>query len=167
MSRFVMVCLTLSLNGSAGVAWHPGHASLSEAEYNSKTGKLEIAMQVHAPDLEELLRKRSQGKIKLDQSKATDAALQDYLKRVFVVVDRSGKSRPLEWVGKEIEVQDVWLYFEVPIPDGPQGIRIKNTLLLDFAEDQVNTMNFKNGKQRTSLIFNQREVSHTLKFAKP
>ena len=143
-------CLLL-LGGIASA--HPCHASIAEAEWNAKTGRLEIAMQVNPVDLEQALRRLAERPIDLDKSKGIDRLIQKYLARSFFVKEPDGKQAKLIWVGYEADLKDAWLYFEVPLKKGPENVTFGSAFFLELLPDQANTINFRVGKLRKSLTF--------------
>jgi len=147
--------LTLSwLLLSGGNLWaHPRHLSVAEAEWNAKTGRLEIALQVNPVDLEQALRRFANRPIDLDKSTGIDRLMHDYLSQSFVARDVDGKRAKLNWVGHEMDLKDAWLYFEVPLNNGPADVTFGAAYLFELLPDQANTINFRVGKQRRSLAF--------------
>ena len=150
-----VVLLTLScllLLGGISLA-HPRHASIAEAEWNAKTGRLEIAMQVNPVDLEQALRRLAERPIDLDKSKGIDRLMQKYVARSFFVREPDGDRAKLIWVGYEADLKDAWLYFEVPLKKGPENVTFGSAFFLELLPDQANTINFRIGKLRKSLTF--------------
>ncbi|MDZ4781633.1 MAG: DUF6702 family protein [Planctomycetia bacterium] len=131
---------------------HPFHTSVAEAEWNSETKRLEVALRVAADDLETALNAQSETRIRLDESDSTDEAIQAYLKETFVI-RREAKVDPLElkWSGKEITPKAVWLYFEIESPDGVEGYELTNRVLLETEETQINTLAIKLNGRKVSL----------------
>lgn len=120
---------------------HPFHASVAEAEFNPSTGTLEVALQVHPPDFQRALRRRRPGLRLTDERLEAEAAR--YLGEVFRVLTPGGERAPLRWVGLEPGIRATWCYFEFPLPDGLEGIRIDNRIFFEFESRQVNTINLR------------------------
>ena len=129
---------------------HPFHASLAEAEWNAASGKLEVALQVDAYDLQTGLRQFLNKAITLEEE-AAEVAAQDYLRRHFRVTYDAEAPLPLEWVGLEVARSKAWLYFEIPLPRGPEGIRIDNTVL-SHVPNQVNTVTLRHAEARRTFV---------------
>ena len=142
----------LLLLGGYAVA-HPRHATIAEAEWNAKSGRLEISLQINPVDLEQALRRSYDRPVDLDRTAGIDRLLQDYLARSFVVTESGGKQAKLIWVGHEVDLKDAWLYFEVPLEKGPGNATFGVGLLFELLPDQANTINFRVGKLRKSLTF--------------
>ncbi len=99
----------------------------------------------------------------LDRFKGTGklsaADIEDQIRRYLrkrLVMTQAGRAVQLRWIGKEVTARWVWVYFEAPLPDGLSGLRIRNEILFDVLADQVNTINFHNGKRRETLTFSRK-----------
>ena len=91
--------------------------------------------------------------------------IQQYLAEVLLVVPRPEKPGTIRWVGKEVSSKEAWLYFEIPRPQGIENLKLLNRIFLEILPDQVNTVRFRDGKKRKSLVFNRdsrKPVSVTL-----
>jgi hypothetical protein len=130
---------------------HGVHASLTSIQYVEESKSLEIVMVVSADDLEGVLRRDTGKQIEVDRG--TEKLIFDYLDRAFEIRTKQQKKLPLTWIGMEVSVQKVTAYLEVKaVPEGPDGLRIRNDVLLNFLDDQVNVVSVKrqNGKGRAS-----------------
>jgi hypothetical protein len=56
----------------------------------------------------------------------------------------------MQWIGHEWKTQEGWLYFEFPVNvEAPVDMRLKNTLLMDVFDDQLNVAYVRiHGRQR-------------------
>jgi hypothetical protein len=132
---------------------HPFHVSLAEAEFNQESGNLEVALRVHPSDLELALRDQELRPVDLDRSKGIDRMVSKYLDAHFQIRDEAGKKLTCKWVGMEVTVKEAWLYFEVPVKHGETTFQITQAFFFELIEDQINTINFKQGKRIRSLSF--------------
>lgn len=137
---------------------HPIHTSIAEADYNRSTKKLEVAARVFADDFEAALSAISAKKISLERTPAAevDALTQRYLRERFAVVPAGG-DRPaaLTWIGRELKdaSNEVWLYFELALPGGVDGMRVRHALLTELFSDQLNSVRLRDGPRQTTLVF--------------
>ncbi len=160
---FLRVLGALAFCFATAVAWgHPFHVSIAEAEYNAATKMLEVALQVHPTDLEAAVRRQSGQRIVLETSANADEQIVAYLRRSFVVKPKCSEPTTLRWVGKEVAVKHAWLYFEVSLPQGLEGVEITNSLFFELLPDQVNTMTVRDGKRRATLHFTRRKMTQKL-----
>jgi len=141
------------LVGAGIVAVHPGrlqahkfHVTMTEADFNAESGYLEVAVQVALPDLERALRRLDGNAGRAKSQEERDARVAAYLDSTWVVLDAAGEARSLEWVGAEYTVKDAWLYFQVALPAGLHGAVVENRMFLELESEQVNTINFRQGK---------------------
>ena len=146
-----MACTTLSA--------HPQHESIAEAEWNHKTGKLEVAMRLRPEDLESALTRMlgSSKRVNLDSTSDVDKHLQAYLQARFTLkADGAKRRQPFTWIGKEVDLRYAWVYFEITMPakDAAKAA-LSSTVLMDLLPDQVNTIVLQDGKQQTSLQFSR------------
>lgn len=134
---------------------HRYHTSVTRLEYNVEEHSAEITIQTFADDLEAALSKRTRSKasenIRLDGSKA-NALVFDYLRTVFQLNSGSGQIE-LQWVGMELKGYSVWIYVQAKLPGGLSKASVRNNLLFDLFEDQVNIVNVLQHGKKVSLVF--------------
>ena len=151
----VVASTILVMVPSVGLA-HPFHVSFAEAEWNAETKRLEVALKLSPIDLENAVRRHSQKQVRLEQVEASEAFVQAYLKD-HLRVRQEKKPISLKWVGYEVNPKDAWIYFEVPLPKGVEGIEIANTVLFGDVLGQVNYMSIRQGKQGATVQSNSKE----------
>lgn len=134
-------------------AAHKFHASLTQIEVNSTAKTVEVAIRVFADDLEEALTRRSGHRVRLETASDFDELALAYVASTLKLVAPDGEPLTLRWIGKEASVDVVWLYVEAPMSSNLDGSVLENTLFFDLFEDQVNTVNLKDGKRRATLTF--------------
>ncbi len=149
---------------------HPAHLSLAEADYNRDTQRLEIAVAIFADDLLLALRKQAPASVSYTKTPSAelDRVIQAYLGANFHVMAKDGTVQSLHWVGREFDQDDgeqrLWLYFESPLPGGPEGARIHHGLLHDTIPQQRNTVAVRDGPLRTTLVFDPGDSAKTIRF---
>ncbi len=147
-----------------GASAHPHNVSLATAEWIGETRSFEVALKLSAEDLEEILC-RDQPKFRVDDpSKATTKRIQSYVAAHFFVTHGKDKRIDTKWIGHEIEGADAWIYVELPFGEvNPSKCKLTNTLFVKDFENQINFVNFKNGKKRKSLRFTARRQSQRIR----
>ena len=141
---------------------HPFHISVAEIEYNQETGKLEFALRVWPEDLEKALSQSSRKQIDLDKTKEIDEMVFQYLQKNIDVVAADKKKCKLTWVGKEVEVKQAWLYFEIDVKNEPVSYTYSNRMFFELQEDQINLFNLKLKRRRASMSFTGENSRHRL-----
>ncbi|MFH5802674.1 DUF6702 family protein [Alienimonas sp. DA493] len=167
-------------------AVHPQHVTLAEAEWNPDSRSLEVALRITPAQLEEVVERHAGRAVDLD-AESSDAAVAAWLRSAFVVVppdpdpadDEAPAPAKLKYVGKEVGISVGWVYFEVPLPGGWEGVTIADRVRLDVEPEQHNTLVFSvtrpapkvagpDGTPRTeraSYTFDRRTPAHTLRAA--
>ena len=158
-TRVVLVAIAwfamLSLAGV--VRAHPVHITIAQMRHNTDTSALEIAMQINARSLEEAIELRTSEPVDLEKTEGIDELVHGYLADVFFVrtgdTDKyaSTGAHTLVWIGFELEDEYAWLYFEVAVPNGIDGLFVANVVLFEAEPEQANTINLRAGEFRTSL----------------
>ena len=138
---------------SASATSHTFHASLTHMEYNEQERLVEISIQVFTNDLENILRRRSGRNVRLDKSRDAAQLTLAYLNETVNLKNYDGDLKTLSWVGMEPEADAVWLYVETRMPEGFEGIEVRNRLFFDLFHDQVNRVHIKYGEKKNDLVF--------------
>ena len=74
----------------------------------------------------------------------------------------------IHWIGKEIEIEYAWLYFEICLPEtGVAGLEFSNRIFFELEDTQTNTINFQDGQRKTSLNFTRVKPWKRVTFPKP
>ena len=150
-----------SIPGSETAIGHPFHVSVAEIEYNAESKKLECALRIWPEDLEKALNKLSEVKIDLDSAKDIDERIFKYMQSKIKISDGE-KASNLIWVGKELEIKQGWLYFEVETGAKPDDFSFSNQMFFELQDEQVNMFNFKSDDRRASISFTKAISRHTL-----
>jgi hypothetical protein len=151
-----IICAFLCLcSFSYSASAHKFYVSTSQIEYNQQEKNAEIIIRIFADDLENALGKRAGRSVKIGQTEDFDKLALAYLRDTFELRNRSGQIVKLNWVGKEVQTDMVWIYVEAKMPEGLSGAQLRNRILFEMFSEQVNIVNTKfNGKQ-TGLMYQQ------------
>lgn len=149
----LLLCLLMSGAGQA----HPFHTSLTEAEYNAETQSLELAIKLAPVDLEETLSAYSGSKVVIGDADKNDALIHQYLQRKLRFYSNRPSPQgvvtplPLQWVGKQLEINSIWVFLTVSTPE--TRVRLNNQLLLEIYPQQINTVSIlREGKKQTQQL---------------
>lgn len=155
-STRVLLATALSLLTGALTLAHPFHVCTGEMEFNAQTKRWEVAMKMHPTDIESAIRKKTGKKIDV-AVKEGSPELTEYLATHFQLScaepAKKASEAKLEFVGAELERGWLWVYFELPAPEGKGAVSLSHTVLLDQVDKQINTMIVKKGGKKSSLQF--------------
>ena len=164
---------------SAALAVHPQHVTLAEAEWNDQSRSLEVALSITPSQLEEAVAAHAGRDVDID---ADDEPIAAWLRVRFVLLppaktdekEEARKPAKLKYVGQELGVSRGWVYFEVPLPGGWEGVEVRNAIRLRAEPAQHNTLVLnviapdaagRRVKQRASYVFDRKTPSHVLRAA--
>lgn len=142
--------------------FHKFHVSVTQIEYNPKGQSAEITIRVFADDLENALSQYSKRSVKLDpatanKDKQVGETVLAYLRGAFELKGKTGRPVKLNWVGMEWQADMFWLYVEGKLPNGLEGAQLRNKVLQELFEDQVNIVNSKIDGKQIGLMFDAKD----------
>lgn len=162
-----LACLA-GLSLPSALRAHPIHTSIAEADYNRTSRKLEVALRVFLDDFEAALAARIGRPIALATlPKAEfDVLARAYVAAKFIVRAADGTPAPHEWVGRELKPaeNELWLYFEIPLPAGIEGARLHHALLGEVFPNQINSVRVRDQGRLATLVFLPRQTEKVVKF---
>lgn len=158
----------LAFVGFASFAFaHPIHSSTADADYNASTQKLEVTLKTFADDFETALSAHEHRKISLEKTPAAELVtlMREYVTDTFIVKTRADEPAKLQWIGRELkESNELWLFFEFPLPGGVEGAKLRHGVLADHFGDQLNTVQVSDGARKTTLVFLPSHHEKTVRF---
>tara|TARA_B110000046_G_scaffold16294_1_gene15611 strand:- start:15799 stop:16290 length:492 start_codon:yes stop_codon:yes gene_type:complete len=135
-----LVSIVVLLSALSGFS-HPHHVSIATVTYNANTLAFEISLKTFSDDLEMALEKEFNSKINLDESNKIDSLLFDYLRK-NISLKANTELKKIEFVGKEIGLNETFIYFQIPNIYMPSVIEVNSSFLLDLLDDQSNVFHF-------------------------
>lgn len=153
---FIFACLLLALYtapAATAAAAHTYHTSLTRIDYNEKEKMAEITIQLFTHDLIPALEQEAKKNIDLEKTPDADKLILNYLNKRFILKDAGNREKQLNWVGKELEVDMVFVYVETPLPDGLSGIRLQNALFFESFPEQTNLVTSRSNGKKVDLLF--------------
>lgn len=133
---------------------HKYYISLTQIEYNKDHKSLEVIINVFMDDVELAINNEYDVDMRLttkEELKDVDEYFQKYLSnnlKFFI----NNKAVQYNFIGKEYEGDLVYFYLELELKEDPLSLKVINTLLFDYFEQQQNVIKFKNGSKRQSKI---------------
>ncbi len=136
--------------------FHPVYLSMTEIEYDQEAQALEIVHRVFIEDIERALEETHGVKIRMgtqQEHPKTDEWLADYIRQTTWYVLPNGRKLQGELLGKETNLEHLWVYVEVSQVRPMATLRIHNAQLMELFEDQINIIRFryKDQSQSTKL----------------
>ena len=122
-------------------------------DYNEKEKLIEVTIQLFTHDLVPVLEKQTKKSIDLEKTADIDKILLEYLSRNFVLNNKKGEAQKLNWVGKEIETDTVYVYIEIPMPEAIEGSQLQNTIFFESFAEQTNLVNARFNEKKADLLF--------------
>jgi hypothetical protein len=149
---FVLALFTFHFSLSTALA-HRYHTSLTRMDYNEKQKLIEISLQLFTHDLVPILEQNAKKRIDLEKTPEADKLILDYLNENFVLKNKNGETQTLRWVGKELEVDVVRVYVEIPSTESPAGANLQNTLFFESFPEQTNLVVARFDGKKADLMF--------------
>lgn len=138
------------------VGAHPLHTSLAEMVYDPAAKEMRISIRVFVDDLT----KASSAYAAAHRTTRVtslplvpDAAIIEYVRASFTVVDRGGHPLALASCGNKPVGDLMWVCLRTRTPAGPVGLRVTHKVLFDLYADQINIVQAAYGGKRISLLF--------------
>jgi hypothetical protein len=150
----VLVCCAGLASCQVGAACdHPLHESRAIVEYNPEANCVEVALCVFPDDLSQALTKSLHRPIDVEKDQPLDETLKAYVADKFQLRAGSAEVENLRWVGYELQTQQCWLYFEFPLDKSIDDFSIKNKVLMELFDDQINVAYARLGGRQRCLTF--------------
>lgn len=143
---------------------HAYHASIMDIRYNAQKQQLEIALKVFTDDFDKALSKGQPRPVSLLQLPAAqaDALSAAYLARTLRFGSRPGETLPLTYLGMQHEGDAHWLFCSVKLLRPLTSLTLRNLLLLDQFEDEMNIVNLEAGGKKQSTLYKSGSEEQTL-----
>ena len=152
LKKFTIGFLLLSLSASRPA--HEFHASVTQMQYNPKERVFEISIRVFTDDFEKALSAASNTKVSLDEKgDKYDLLIEKYVQAHFGYQTPQKQPKPFKYVGHETEVDANWIYLEMPYAEPFRGGVLKQNVLMELFDDQVNMVNIQYQGQKKTFVF--------------
>ncbi len=158
MPQLILVLISLCLPR------HDFHVSIAQVDY--KDQEMQCTLRLFREDLENQLEKDLSYSLKLgepDEHPSADSLVADYISREFNL-KIGPKSLKQNYLGKEVEVEMIYLYFFYPCPEKPAELVVRNSVFFDSFDDQSNIVNVRIGDELRSAYLTSAESEKKLVF---
>ena len=155
---------SLSWNASAASKTnHEYYVSVTRMEYNASAKSWEISLKIFTDDLEKALETYTNKKVTIRNNDANDPLIGSYLSNRFQIKSTTNKVLPYTYVGKEIEADATWIYLELTeAPNELTGAILRNSVLIETYDSQVNMVTIKNGTTKKTYLFKKGKEQQAL-----
>ncbi|MDP1812919.1 MAG: hypothetical protein Q8K92_00555 [Leadbetterella sp.] len=152
MLRILLIFCFLNTNWSPK---HDFHTSLTEINFNPKTGSLELSVRVFTDDLELTLTNFNKGKlVKIEDPEATvDPLIEQYIRKNLALISPDKEVKFGKFYGKEKEADATWIYLEIFDCKQLKNFTLYNTIMQEMFEDQTNLVNIIYPSQKKTIVF--------------
>jgi hypothetical protein len=140
---------------SIGTAYaHRFHFANTEMSFNPRTSNTEIVHTLMTHDVTALFESRHRRQI--DLSNAEDVVLlKHYVESHFYLTSKDKRAIPIRWVGATVNNDTITVFQEIEGLGLASIQTIHQSVLLDFIEDQINTVNIIVAGDINTLTFDQ------------
>lgn len=150
---FVLLAVAGCLMGSRPLTLHDFHASVTQMQYNPQEKAFEISIRIFTDDLEKTLTKETGQRLDLSAKAKNDALLEKYVRAHFTYLNPQRQQKPFNYVGHEVEDDANWIYLEMPYDEQFQGGVMRQNVLMEMFDDQVNMVNLQYQGQKKTFVF--------------
>lgn len=146
---------------------HVYHTSLTRINYKAQGKLVEISVQLFTHDLTPTLERRAKRQIDYEKTPDIDKIIFDYLNEKFILKDKSGAAKKLVWVGKEVEVDTVYVHLEAESSEDLENFSLQNTLFFESFPEQTNLVTIRSDAKKADLLFKVGDKYKEIIFSKP
>ncbi len=156
---FLIIIFCLS---SSFAPKHQYHVSVTQMQYNKPAKSFEISIRIFTDDLEKGISEDNSKRIfSIKNNDQNNPFVERYIRKHFALSSAQKKAE-VHYLGKEEEADATWIYLEVPFSDNPEGWKLKNTILMEIFDDQVNMTNLKYTSGPKTFLFKKGQTVQTL-----
>ncbi len=157
------LCVSLILL-TASRPTHDFHASVTQMQYNPKERSFEISIRIFTDDFEKALSEASHSRVNLETNPKADELIEKYILSHISYVNPQKQTRPLKYVGHEVEADANWIYLEMPYAEPFRGGLLKQNVLMELFDDQVNMVNIQYQGQKKTFVFRKNQPVQDVSF---
>ncbi|MEO1310294.1 MAG: DUF6702 family protein [Pseudomonadota bacterium] len=143
---------------------HQLKAGLVRVLFNGRTGLIEVMHRYYAHDAEHAVERLFGPGADIRSVEADLKRFSAYVVERFGLADAGGGPISLRYLGEEFDGPFLWIYQDAPLPDGIEGLRVRNAVLHDVWEDQTNLVNIEGRGETLSATFAKGEGARKLLF---
>jgi hypothetical protein len=141
----------------AMTAWHPLHTTITTIVYDQSAHRVTATVRVFEDDLGRAILLHSGAPV---QAPTSDSASFGYIRATLTFAAPDGRPIPVEWCGSQTTGDLRWLCVQAVVPtaggdkqSGLGGLRVRDAVLTEIYDDQVNVVMADYDGRHESLLF--------------
>lgn len=132
---------------------HPYHASLTTVSYQPHTQEVQITVKLFVDDVEKAISLTNGHETDWSRpDEQTDSLLNGYVQRHLKLTLQTDQPLRFHFIGKEVEQDVAWCYFQATDVKAFSQISVRNSLLTSIFDDQINLVRITKDDQTKSLM---------------
>jgi hypothetical protein len=132
---------------------HPLHSTITELVLDPAHGTVRATVRVFADDLRSAVLRTTRGRSLAPEGPAWDAAAFAYAASVVSIRTARGRAVALRPCGARRTADLMWLCLEGELPRDAGALQVRNAMLCELYEDQVNVVQSTMEGTRRTLLF--------------
>lgn len=132
---------------------HPLHSTITELVEDRAHGVVRATVRVFADDFGTAVARAARGRLSSSAGPAWDAAVLSYATQAFGLRDAHGRALALRSCGTRRTGDLLWLCLESATEQPLATLQLRNAMLCDLFDDQVNVVQGTVNGERRSLLF--------------
>ena len=131
--------------------------SVTEIEYNSKEHSLEISCKIFTNDFESQLKKSNTQKVDLlnpEVKNKMNVLIESYIQNHLKIAVNNNSIAKMKFIGFEQVEDAIVSYFEINDINKVNSIKIENSILYEYSDQQINLMHVTVNGNRKSYKLN-------------
>ena len=132
---------------------HPLHSTITDLAIDAARGTVRATVRVFVDDLRAGVVRSARGRPVPTSGPGWDAAVLAYATGTFALQDARGRALPLRACGMRQTADLVWLCLEAGVASDAGTLHVRNAMLCELYEDQVNVVQGTIGGARRSVLF--------------
>ncbi|WP_286264379.1 DUF6702 family protein [Thalassotalea atypica] len=145
--------VSILLGVAAFAAAHKYFFALTDLVNNPDTQQLEIIHQLTAHDIENAIAEVEQINFSPEHPQY-ELLIRNYIEQYFQLV-KENEIVPIKWIGIEAIRDKIFVYQQASYQKSFMGLKVRNSLLIDTYDHQINTVNYRSDNAKGSLTFNK------------
>ncbi|MEM9760072.1 MAG: DUF6702 family protein [Pseudomonadota bacterium] len=145
--------LLLSLLLSTSANAHQQKEAITRVLFNERTGNIEVMHRFLIHDAEHATRRLFDKNANLLSKRADRERFEEYVHSRFILRNQRNEPLDLVSIGHEIDGEFLWVYAEVPIPQGLTAITLSQQALREIWPEQTNLVNVERDGAVKSAVF--------------